>query len=173
MKPLRNLRVVGLALLGLGLVGTAGFHWIEGWPWLDSLYMVVTTFTTVGYMEIHPLSQAGRVFNLVLILSGVGLVFLGLGTLTQALLEFELEQFFGRRKMERDISRLTGHYILCGAGRVGRAAAAELARKPVPFVMVENSPAKLERLSQEWLTLSGDATQEETLRKARIEQAQG
>jgi len=100
-------------------------------------------------------------------------VFLGLGTLTQALLEFELEQFFGRRKMERDISRLTGHYILCGAGRVGRAAAAELARKPVPFVMVENSPAKLERLSQEWLTLSGDATQEETLRKARIEQAQG
>ena len=173
MKPLRNLRVVGLALLGLGLVGTAGFHWIEGWPWLDSLYMVVTTFTTVGYMEIHPLSQAGRVFNLVLILSGVGLVFLGLGTLTQALLEFELEQFFGRRKMERDISRLTGHYILCGAGRVGRAAATELARKPVPFVMVENSAAKLERLSQDWLTLSGDATQEETLRKARIEQAQG
>jgi len=173
VKPLRNLRVVGLALLGLGLFGTAGFHWIEGWPWLDSVYMVVTTFTTVGYMEIHPLSHAGRLFNLVLILSGVGLVFLGLGTLTQALLEFELQEFFGRRRMERDISRLSDHYILCGAGRVGRAAAAELARKPVPFVMVENNAAKLERLSQDWLTLAGDATQEETLRKARIEHAQG
>jgi len=75
--------------------------------------------------------------------------------------------------MERDISRLSDHYILCGAGRVGRAAAAELARKPAPFVMVENSAAKLERLNPDWLTLSGDATQEETLRKARIEHAQG
>ena len=173
MKPLRNLRMLGVALLLLALVGTAGFHYLEGWSWLDSLYMVVTTFTTVGYMEIHPLSPVGRIFNIGLLLSGVGLVFLGIGTLTQALLEFELEEFFGRRKMERDISRLTGHYILCGAGRVGRAAAAELARKPVPFVMVENSAAKLERLSQDWLTLAGDATQEETLRKARIEQAQG
>jgi voltage-gated potassium channel len=173
VKPLRNLRVVGLALLCLGLLGTAGFHWIEGWSWLDSVYMVVTTFTTVGYMEIHPLSHAGRVFNIVLLLSGVGLVFLGLGTLTQALLEFELQEFFGRRRMERDISRLSGHYILCGAGRVGRAAAAELARKPAPFVMVENNAAKLERLSEDWLTLAGDATQEETLRKARIEHAAG
>lgn len=173
MKPLRNLRVVGLALLCLGLFGTAGFHWIEGWSWLDSVYMVVTTFTTVGYMEVHPLSHAGRMFNIALLLSGVGLVFLGLGTLTQALLEFELEQFFGRRKMERDISRLSGHYIICGAGRVGRSVAAELAIKPVPFVMVENNQAKLDRLKEDWLTLPGDATQEETLRKAQIEHAQG
>lgn len=173
MKPLRNLRVVGLALLCLGMFGTAGFHLIEGWSWLDSVYMVVTTFTTVGYMEVHPLSHTGRMFNLVLILSGVGLVFLGLGTLTQALLEFELEHFFGRRKMERDISRLSGHYIICGAGRVGRSVAAELGRKPVPFVMVENSQAKLDRLSENWLTLSGDATQEETLRKAQIQSATG
>ena len=173
MKPLRNLQVVGLALGVLALVGTAGFHYLEGWSWLDSLYMVVTTFTTVGYMEVHPLSYTGRIFNIGLLLSGVGLVFLGIGTLTQALLEFELQQFFGRRRMERDISRLSEHYIVCGAGRVGRAAAAELARKPAPFVMVENSPAKLERLSEDWLTLSGDATQEETLRKARIEHAAG
>ncbi|MDP9262900.1 MAG: potassium channel protein [Acidobacteriota bacterium] len=173
MKPLRNLKLVGLALLVLALVGTASFHFLEGWSWFDSLYMVVISLTTVGYMEVHPLSHAGRIFNLGLLISGVGLVFLGIGVLTQALLEFELEHFFGRRRMERDISRLTDHYILCGAGRVGRAAAAELARKPAPFVMIENSPAKLERLNPEWLTLSGDATQEETLRKAQIEHAQG
>ena len=173
MKPLRNLRLVGLALLFLALVGTAGFHYLEGWSWFDSLYMVGISLTTVGYQEVHPLSHAGRIFNLGLLLSGVGMVFLGIGVLTQALLEFELQQFFGRRKMERDISRLSGHYILCGAGRVGRAAATELARKPVPFVMVENSPAKLEQLNPAWLTLAGDATQEETLRKAQIEHAQG
>jgi voltage-gated potassium channel len=173
VKPLRNLRVVGLALLGLALVGTAGFHYLEGWSWFDSFYMVVISLTTVGYQEVHPLSHAGRIFNSGLLISGVGLVFLGIGALTQALLEFELEQYFGRRRMERDISRLSDHYILCGAGRVGRAAAAELARKPAPFVMVENNLAKLERLNPDWLTLAGDATQEETLRKARIEHAQG
>ncbi len=173
MKPLRNLRLVGLALLVVAIIGTAGFHYLEGWSWCDSLYMVVITFSTVGYREVHELSYAGRVFNLFVVLSGVGLVFLGIGVLTQALLEFELEHFFGRRKMERDISRLSDHYIICGAGRVGRAAAAELARKPVPFVMIENSPAKLDRLSENWLALSGDATQEETLRKAQIENATG
>ena len=173
MKPLRNLRVVGLALMGLAVVGTAGFHYLEGWSWFDSFYMVVISLTTVGYQEVHPLSHAGRIFTVGLLISGVGLVFLGVGALTQALLEFELEHFVGRRRMERDISRLSNHYIICGAGRVGRAAAAELARKPVPFVVIENSPAKLERLKEDWLTLLGDATLAETLRKAQIEYAQG
>lgn len=173
MKPLRNLRVVGLALLGLAAVGTAGFHYLEDWSWFDSFYMVVISLTTVGYQEVHPLSHTGRIFNVGLLISGVGLVLLGVGALTQALLEFELEHFVGRRRMERDISKLSDHYIICGAGRVGRAAAAELARKPVPFVVIENSPAKLERLKEDWLTLSGDATLAEVLRKAQIEHAQG
>src|SRR5881227_1959741 len=126
MKAFRNLRLIGAALLLLALIGTAGFHFIEGWSWFDGLYMVVTTFTTIGYQEVHPLSHAGRTFNIGLIIGGVSLLFLGIGSLTQALLEFELGQFFGRRRMERDVERLTGHYILCGAGRVGRSAAREL-----------------------------------------------
>ena len=100
-------------------LGTAGFHYIEGWPWFDGFYMVVTTLTTIGYQEVHPLSHAGRVFNVFIILGGVSLLFLAIGSLTQALLEFELQSFFGRRRMEREIGRLTDHYILCGAGRVG------------------------------------------------------
>jgi voltage-gated potassium channel len=156
------------------LVGTAGFHFIEGWPWFDGLYMVVTTFTTIGYQEVHPLSHAGRIFNVFLILSGVAVVFVGIGAITQALLEFELQSFFGRRRMERDIGRLSDHYIICGAGRVGRSAARELARRPVPFVIIEQNEAKLQRyIDQNWLFIVGDATQEQTLRQAQIERARG
>lgn len=173
MNAFRHLRLIGLALVGVMLIGTAGYHFIEGWPWFDGFYMVITTLTTIGYQETHPLSHAGRVFNVFIIFTGVALVFLALGTLTQALLEFELRNFFGRRRMERDIERLSGHYIICGAGRVGRSAARELARKPVPFLMIEQNETKAARYGGEWLTMIGDATQEQTLRDAHIERARG
>lgn len=173
MKALRNLRLIAAALAVLTLVGMAGFHFIEGWSWFDGFYMVVTTLTTIGYQEVHPLSHAGRVFNVVLIMVGVSLVFLGIGSLTQALLEFELRSFFGRRKMERQIDRLTDHYIICGAGRVGRSAARELARRPASFVIIEQSEGKAARYSGEWLIVVGDATQEQTLRDVHIERARG
>ena len=173
MKALRHLRLIGIALACVVLAGTAGFHFIFGWQWLDAFYMVVTTLTTIGYQEIHPLSSGGRVFNLALIFFGVALVFLSIGALTQALLEFELRSFFGRRKMERYIGRLTDHYIICGAGRVGRSAARELARRPVPFVIIEQNEAKAQRYGDDWLTLLGDATQEQTLRQAQIDRARG
>ena len=173
MRALHNLRLIGLALALVILAGTAGFHFIEGWPWFDGVYMVVTTLTTIGYQETHPLSHAGRVFNVGVIVAGVSLVFLAIGALTQALLEFELLSFFGRRKMEREIGRLTDHYIICGAGRVGRSAARELARRPAPFVIIEANEAKAALYSQQWLVLVGDSTKEQTLREAHIEQARG
>src|SRR2546429_9933174 len=161
MKALRNLRTIGLLLLIVVGIGTAGFHYIEGWPWFDGFYMVVTTLTTIGYQEVHPLSHTGRVFNVFVILSGVSLLLLGVGALSQALLEFELQSFFGRRRMEREIGRLDGHYMICGMGRVGRSVARELARKPAAFVIIENSDAKLQRYrSENWLVVTGDATQE-------------
>ena len=174
MKPLHNLTVVFLALLMLVIVGMTGFHYLEGWSWFDGFYMVLTTISTIGYGEIHPLSHTGRIFNAFVIVAGVGLVLLFFGGATQALLEFELQSVFGRRRMDREISRLSDHYILCGAGRVGRSAARELARKPLPFVVVDTDEAKLQRYSEEgWLTLAGDATQAPVLRQAQIERARG
>jgi len=174
MKAFRNLRFIVALLLLVVAIGTIGFHYIEGWPWFDGLYMVITTLTTIGYQEVHPLSHAGRIFNIVIILCGVSLLALAVGALSQALLEFELQSFFGRRRMEREIDRLNEHYIICGMGRVGRSVARELERKPVPFVFVENAEAKRQRYATEnWLVIAGDATQEQTLRQAQIERARG
>jgi len=173
VRRFRNLRWIALALAALFVIGTAGFHVIEGWGWFDAFYMVLITVTTIGYSETHPLSEAGRVFNVAIIIGGVGLLFLTIGALAQLLLEFELLNVFGRRRMEREIERLRDHYIICGAGRVGRSTARELAQRPAPFVIIETTQAKLENLPSEWLTLVGDATQETTLRLARVERARG
>ena len=174
MKAFLNLKIIFLALVALVLMGTAGFHYMEGWSWFDGFYMVLTTITTIGYGEVHPLSHAGRIFNSFIIVTGVGLVLLFFGGATQALLEFELQSVFGRRRMDREISRLSDHFILCGAGRVGRSAARELARKPLPFVVIDTDATKLARYSDEgWLTLGGDATHEHVLRQAHIEGARG
>jgi len=170
----RHLRKIGILLLLVMAIGTAGYHFIEHWPWFDGFYMVVTTLTTIGYQEVHPLSHAGRVFNVFIILSGVSLLLLGVGLLSQALLEFELQSFFGRRRMEREIGRLDQHYIICGMGRVGRSVARELARRPVPFVIIESAEGKRQRYATEnWLVVAGDATLEQTLRDAQIERARG
>jgi len=169
-----NLKLLAAALLVLVLVGVAGFHFIEGWTYFDGFYMVLTTITSIGYGEIHPLSHTGRLFNSFIIITGVGLVLLLVGGASRTLLEFELQSVFGRRRMDREISRLTGHFIICGAGRVGRSAARELARRPLPFVVVDTNEAKLQKYSSEgWLTLLGDATLAAVLQQLRIEHAKG
>jgi len=173
LHAFRNVIWVSSALLILTVVGTIGIHVIEGWSLFDSFYMVVTTFTTIGYGEIHPLSHPGRIFNVGLIAVGVVLFALLFGTLTQLLLEFELLQFFGRRKMERQIARLKGHYIICGAGRVGRSTARELAAQSVPFAIVDENPSKGDLLEKDWLFMAGDATHEKTLQLAEIHHAAG
>ena len=173
MNQFRVLKMVVLALLLLSAVGTAGFHFIEGWSWFDSFYMVVITLSTIGYAEVHQLSHAGRVFNTGLIIAGVTMLFLSIGSLTQALLEFELVKVFGRRRMEREVAGLKDHYIICGAGRVGASVALELARKPCAFVIVENDEKSVASLDSKWLVLIGDAASEKTLREAGIERARG
>ena len=172
MRGLRSLRVIFTLLAVLALIGTVGFHFIEGWTWFDSFYTVLITVTTIGANDAR-LSEAGRAFSVFVIIVGVGLVFLAIGALASALLEFELRKFFGRRRMEREISRISNHVIICGAGRVGRSVARELLLKPAPFVVIDNSAEKMQKLDPTWLVLSGDATQEHTLREAQVERASG
>src|SRR5205814_5336198 len=112
MRAFRNLKIILTALAVFAVAAVVGYRVTEGWSWLDSTYMVVMTITTIGYKEVHELSHAGQVFYIVVMIVGVGLVFLAIGALTQGLLEFELGKFLGRRKMQRDIEKLSGHYII-------------------------------------------------------------
>jgi voltage-gated potassium channel len=173
LKSFRLVMICTLAVLTLTVAGTVGFHYIEHWGWFDSFYMVVITLSTIGYHEVHPLSSGGRIFNVALIVAGVSLMFVMIGSLTQALLEFELVKVFGRRRMQREVASLKNHYIICGAGRVGISVARELARRPSPFVIVESDEKVAAGLDSKWLVLIGDAASEKTLRDAGIERALG
>ena len=130
----RILLVLGLLSAVLGL-GTLGFHVIEGWLWFDSFYMALITLTTVGYNEVLHLSQPGRVFNSMLMLSGIMVVFVSIGIMADTLIKLELADHFGRRRRKRMLSGLSNHYIVCGAGRVGRGVVEELLRSRVPLVV--------------------------------------
>src|SRR5277367_341468 len=125
--------------------GTLGFVLIEHYPVFDAFYMTLITVTTVGYSELHPLSHAGRVFNSGLILFGVVAMLLTIGAMTQAVVELELNQFSGKRRVKGMISKLEEHVIVCGFGRMGRGAADELRQAGVPFVVVDNDEDKVER----------------------------
>lgn len=172
---IRNRIWLALILLGcVVLVGIIGFHYIEGWPLFDGFYMTLITMTTVGYGEIHTLSRAGRIFNSILILASVIAGGFTIATFTQSLLEFEFGKAFGRRRMEREFAKLSNHYIICGAGRVGRTVARELLARSQSCVFIEKDPARADWAVNEKIpVIVGDASADENLRKARIERARG
>ena len=154
--------------------GTAGFVWIENYPLFDAFYMTLTTVTTVGYGEIRGLSHAGSVFNSFLIFFGLTVMLLAVGAMTQTIIELELNQFFGKRRIKKMITQLDGHYIICGFGRLGRGAAQELQSAGVPFVVVERNPDRVERaIRAGMLAVEADASKDETLHEVRIGQTKG
>ncbi|MGB8473733.1 MAG: potassium channel protein [Candidatus Acidiferrum sp.] len=156
------------------VVGTAGFHFIEGWGWFDGFYMTLTTMTTIGYEELHPLSHSGRIFNSLLIVLAVFSGGFTIATFTQSLLQFEFGKAFGRRRMERELAKLTGHYIICGAGRVGRTVARELRARGQMVVFIEKNPDRAEWPTNENIpVVLGSASSEETLKRAHIDTAKG
>ena len=170
----RRFSYILAALLGTLLIGTVGFTVIEHYPPFDAFYMTVITMSTVGYSEIHSLSRAGRIFNSCLILFGVTTIFIGIGAMTQTIIEFELGEAIGKRRMKRMIEKLKDHFIICGYGRVGRGAAAELQHAGVPFVVVDISPDRVNRaMLAGMLAVIADSTRDETLRMVGIDRARG
>ncbi|MCM0081099.1 potassium channel protein [Geomonas sp. Red32] len=176
MDPVRHLKISICVLALLVSCGTFGYIAIEGWDLLDSLYMTVLTLSTVGFREVHELSDAGKLFTMVLIFFGVGVLGYIVGSLAQIMFEGQFQRIIGRKKVEKAIAGLENHYIICGFGRIGALVCKELAAKPLPFVVVEKDAATVDRMEQDghgYLFLRGDATQDDTLLKAGIKQAKG
>jgi voltage-gated potassium channel len=156
----------------LPIVGTLGYVTIEGWNFLDAFYMSIITITTIGFSEVRPLSDGGRVFTIFLAIGGVGAIFYGLIAVFQFLLEGELATLLGVHRMKEDIQSLRDHYILCGFGRVGEEVAREFLARNVPFVIVESNPEAVSRARQrDYLLLEGDATGDPMLLEAGIDRA--
>lgn len=154
------------------VAGTVGYVFIEHYTLLEAFYMTVITITTVGFGEIRVLSDAGRLFTIFLLFFGVGSLAFAAHAFAESMIERVWSPARGKRIMEKKISRLTNHTIICGHGRVGNAAAQHLADSQKSFVVLESSPEKCDKLKEQgYLYVSGDATQETTLLAAGIKSA--
>jgi len=163
---------IGLTTLGaIFCVAVCGYR-LAGWTWLDSVYMVVTTMSTVGFREMGLMTPALKVFTILVIVFGVSTSFYILGGLVQMALEGEINRALGMRRMSREIERLAGHVVICGFGRMGEVVAGEISRCNQPFAVIEQDAQRIaEAIALGYLAMQADATEEETLRAARVPEA--
>lgn len=172
LSLLRRLRPLMLALGVTIALGTVGYMAIEGAGLFDALYMTVITITTVGYEEHVLLDTAGRAFTMVLLLIGVGLLFYGFTVANEYI--FSSADQLRRRRLMRTIEELRDHVIVCGYGRVGQVAARAIRDGGRECLVVEQNPGTVERAEADgFLTILGDATEDETLRRTHLDTAKG
>ena len=174
MKELRKRLVAAAGMICLVILfGTTGYIVIEEWGFWDSFYMTVITLTTVGYREIHELSLQGQIFTVILLIGGVGTVLYALSAGAKILLEGELQEIYGRKRVEKKLSELNGHFIVCGYGRMGKVITRELEHEKLAFVVIEKNDVILDAdQKEEFIIVQGDATNDDLLKRVGIEKAQ-
>lgn len=171
---LRRLRWLFVVLVAVVAYGVAGYMLLEGWPFLDAIYMTVITLTTVGFREVRALDASGRIFTMTVIAFGAGLVLVGVTLLAGWIAEGDWAVEARRRRMQRRIDAMSGHYVLCAYGRVGRAVAREFETAGVQFVVIDPLEALAERMDEDGVAyIIEDPAEEEVLRRAGIERARG
>lgn len=163
-----------LSLIVSGLAfGTFGFMYIEGWNFLDALYMSVISTTTVGFGEIHPLSDNGRIFVMFLIFLSFGTFAYALSSLTKYIIGGEYKESIFEYKFSKRLKAMNNHVIICGYGRVGKQVAEDLLGQNIPVIIIESAKDAVEKLNDmsNLLIIEGDATQDDTLVRAKIDEA--
>jgi voltage-gated potassium channel len=172
--PLRRFRLPAV-LLGLVLIaGVAGYMLIEGWDLLDAFYMTIITISTVGYKEVHTLSNAGEIFTVMLIVVGVGTMLYGFGVFAETLTDNSFVIYRRERQLERSLHQLRDHFIICGYGRIGTQIVAEFEQHGIPYAVIDQTEEALVRLrNEDRLHVEGDASSEDILKLAGIERARG
>ena len=174
MTLFRKISSILLLLLLVLVTGASGYMTIEGWPFLDSLYMTVITISSVGYGETHPLSDHGRIFTMILIFFGSGILLYSISMITAFVVEGELTDILKRMKMKKTIDGMQGHFIICGESQTGRYVVDELLKTRKPFVVIETDKDKLAVLGERGIPyVEGDATTDAVLEAAGIERASG
>lgn len=172
MESAKNFIVAFFLSIIILTIGTFGYMLLEGWDFLDAVYMTVITLTTVGYGEVHEVSRMGRLFTIFLIFAGTGFVLYLAGTIVQIMVEGRIRSVLGRRLLNKKIKRLKNHYIACGYGRIGRVLCKHLNAKPIDLVVIEKSSDLIPVMdADKVLYVSGDAADEENLCKAGISRA--
>jgi len=169
-------RITVLAILSILLTafGTGGYMLVQDYSFIEALYMTIITLSTVGFTEVHPLDNTGRVFTMILILMGVSFVAFSLAYLSQILLDGNLLETYRRRKLKKKLDQLENHYIICGYGEMGEIIAGELRKHAIPVVIIESDESVIARLIEKDLPyFSGDATLEENLSAVGISRAKG
>ncbi|HEX6230619.1 MAG TPA: NAD-binding protein [Actinomycetota bacterium] len=170
----RRLRWAVVILVSALAYGVAGYMLLEGWSFLDALYMTVTTFTTVGFREVRSLDEGGRLFTISVIVVGVGTALITIALTAQWVLESHWGEGTRRKRMQRRIDALSGHYIVCAYGRVGRAVAREFEAEGVPFVVVDPKEELEERMLEDDVAfIVDDPSEEAVLTAAGVERARG
>lgn len=170
----RKLLFAAFLVVVMIVIGAVGFRVFEDFGWLDSLYTAAQTVTTVGYGDLTPVTKAGRIFAIVLMLTGAGTVLYALSVQAQAVIQSEMVEAFSRRRRVKEMEKLEGHYIVCGAGRVGRRIIRNLQDEGLPHVVIESSETKMGEIDSPLSFLMiGDATSEENLIDAGVKSARG
>lgn len=158
--------------MGIFALGTGGYMLIEGWNLIDSVYMTAITLSTVGYGEIHEISEMGRIYTIFLIFAGAGLFLYLAGMIMQLVVEGEIQSMLGRRRLDNRIAKMKNHYIICGYGRIGRILCHQLKDKTPDVVVLEQNPDLIPILEKDKTCyISGNASDESQLIQAGIERA--
>ncbi len=156
--------------------GTAGYQIIEGWTFIEALYMTIITISTVGFKEVGQLSNAGRIFTIFLILGGIVVITSGISLIFSSIIEGTFGEIIRRQRMEKKLAKIRNHFIICGFGAVGEDVVNEFIRENKPFVLIEKDKLILDKVLKEFpdtIYVFGDATDDEILKNAQIEKAKG
>ena len=170
----KKLQIAFFALLLIVVIGTLGFHWLEGFDLFDSLYLTVITLSTVGYGDIYAHTWQGKLFAMAMIIFGVGTMFYAGYLLAETTLEGHIQDIMGKGRRLKMIKTIENHYIICGCGRIGCLIARELKAEKIPFVVIEKNQEIIEKIEEEgFLYHRGDATNDKTLLDAGLKRAAG
>jgi voltage-gated potassium channel len=170
---LNNLYLGGILLLVVILIGIVGYRIIEGYSFVESLFMVIITIATVGYSEVKPLSEPGMYFSVFLIISSLGIFGYVITSISRFVIDGGIRQIIKKRKLSRRIQHMEGHVIVCGYGRNGKQCTIELMNHHQPFIVIEQNEDVINRIREDGIDLfiHGDATHDDVLERAGIARA--